>query len=192
MIYIDPKPNASGAYPNPKNQYFPNSISLDKEDEALFFQYSGFITIDEEGVVSPNTEKWEEWKASLPDTLEEEKDELIQKSKEDLAIYLETHPLQWIDGNYYSITQEKQNQLTSKIMAATMAQTLSQEYNLTWNSTGEVCQTWTLQDLSALAFAIDARVTKLVSYQQEKEVEIRNTQNKEELEAIIIDYDSVK
>lgn len=121
-----------------------------------------------------------------------EKQNKILKSKEDLAVYLSNHPLQWTDGNYYSITQEKQNQLTSKIMAATMAQTLSQEYNLTWNSTGEVCQTWTLQDLSALAFAIDARVTKLVSYQQEKEVEIKNAQDKKELEAIIIDYDSVE
>ena len=63
---------------------------------------------------------------------------------------------------------------------------------LTWNSTGEVCKEWTLQDLSALAFAIDARVTSLVTYQQTKEVEMRNAESMEELNAIVIDYDSMK
>ena len=120
------------------------------------------------------------------------KQQKIAQSKIDLAAYLETHPLQWSDGEYYSITSEKQAQLTSKIMAATMAQTMSQPYTLTWNSTGEVCKEWTLQDLSALAFAIDARVTSLVTYQQTQEVAMRNVQTLEELEAIVVDYDSVE
>lgn len=124
--------------------------------------------------------------------LQEAKDTAIAESKTDLADYLLAHPIQWTDGEYYSITAEKQAQLTSKIMAATMAQTLSQPYTLTWNSTGEVCKEWTLADLSALAFAIDARVTALVTYQQQKEVAIKNAKTLEELEAIVIDYDSVK
>lgn len=115
----------------------------------------------------------------------------IAQSKADLATYLETHPISWTDGEQYSITAEKQAQLTSKIMAATMAQTLSQPYTLTWNSTGQVCREWTLQDLSALAFAIDARVTALVSYQQTQEVAMRNAASREELDAIVVDYESV-
>lgn len=126
-----------------------------------------------------------------PVATEESKSSQIQQSKTDLADYLESHPLLWTDGEYYSITAEKQAQLTSKIMAATMAQTLSSDYHLTWNSTGEVCKEWTLQDLAALAFAIDARVTALVTYQQTKEVEIRNATTQEELDAIEVDYDSV-
>ena len=115
----------------------------------------------------------------------------IAQSKADLATYLETHPITWTDREQYSITAEKQAQLTSKIMAATMAQTLSQPYTLTWNSTGQVCLEWTLQDLSALAFAIDARVTALVSYQQTQEVAMRNAASREELDAIVVDYDTV-
>lgn len=118
-------------------------------------------------------------------------EERIAKSKSDLAAYLESHPLLWTDGEYYSITAEKQQQLTSKIMAATMAQTLSTEYNLTWNSTGQICKTWTLQDLSALAFAIDSRVTALVTYQQTQEVAMRAAQTQEELDAVEVNYDSV-
>ena len=124
--------------------------------------------------------------------LEPIKAQRIAQSKVDLASYLEAHPIQWTDGEYYSITAEKQQQLTSKIMAATMAQTLSQPYTLTWNSTGEVCREWTLQDLSALAFSIDARVTALVSYQQTQEVAMRDAVTLDELDAIVVDYDSVE
>lgn len=125
-------------------------------------------------------------------TLEQTKAQRIAQSKADLAAYLEAHPLHWTDGEYYAITAEKQAQLTSKIMSATMAQTLSQPYDLTWNSTGEVCKAWTLQDLSALAFAIDARVTALVTYQQTQEVAMRNAADLDALAAVVVDYDTVQ
>lgn len=202
-LYIDPTPNESGAYSTPRTAPFAGGIPLDDEQSALFLQYNGYVTITshEETIVddftrtvyevTPNTEAWEEWKAAQPDPLDALKASSIAKSKTDLAAYLAAHPLQWTDGEYYSITAEKQQQLTSKIMAATMAQTLSASYTLTWNSTGEVCREWTLQDLSALAFAIDARVTSLVSYQQTQEVAMRNAATEEELNAIVVDYDSV-
>lgn len=66
MIYLDPVPNPSGAYPNPKLQPFPGCIPLEGEGEALFFQYSGFVTLGEDGSVTPNTQAWEAWKAALP------------------------------------------------------------------------------------------------------------------------------
>lgn len=124
--------------------------------------------------------------------LEPIKAERLAQSKADLETYLAEHPLLWTDGEYYAITAEKRNQLTSKIMAATIAQTMSTDYTLTWNSTGEVCKEWALPDLYALAFAIDARVTALVTYQQTKEVEMRNAESIEELNAIVVDYDSVE
>lgn len=76
MIYIDPAPNASGAYPNPKNQPFPGCIPLDDEQAATFFQYNGFVTVtageDGEISVSSNTEAWESWKESQPPKTEPE------------------------------------------------------------------------------------------------------------------------
>ena len=77
-LYIDPHPNESGAYPNPKGQPFQGCIQLDEKQSALFLQYNGFVTITshEETVVDdftrtvyevePNLEAWEAWKASLP------------------------------------------------------------------------------------------------------------------------------
>lgn len=193
MIYIDPVPNDSGAYPNPKIQPFNDCIPLNDEQSKTFFQHNGFITVinTDPVEIEPNVEAWEAWKAEQPDPLDAIKEQRIAQSKTDLAAYLESNPLLWMDGQYYSITAEKQAQLTGKIMAATMAQTLSQPYTLTWNSTGEVCKEWTLVDLSALAFAIDSRVTALVSYQQTQEVAIRNATTREELDGIVVDYDTV-
>lgn len=120
-----------------------------------------------------------------------EKTRRIQQSKTDLAAYLESHPIQWEDGKFYSITAEKQQWLTSKLFSAAAAKAAGEEYPLTWNDTEEVCTAWTYENLWALARKIDARVTALVTYQQTKEVEIRNAQTQEELDAIEVDYDEV-
>ena len=206
MKYLNPTPNPSGAYPAPKSFAFPGAIPLTDDQAQMVVDYNGFVTISsrEEVIVddftntvyevTPNTEAWEAWKAKQPpkpDPLEEAKAARIAKSKTDLSDYLLAHPLQWTDGEYYAITAEKQQQLTSKLMAATMAQQTSTPYTLTWNSTGEVCREWTLQDLSALAFAIDQRVTALVTYQQTQEVAMRNAEDMEALDAVVVDYDSV-
>ena len=161
------------------------------------------------GLISPkwdsDTSAWIEaateeeiaaWEAEHPDpnvkTLEEEKVERIAQSKDDLDTYLKAHPITWTDGQRYSITREKQQQLTSKILSATLAAQTSTPYTLTWNATGEECAPWSLEDLAALAFAIDARVTSLVSYQQAQEVAIREASTMEDLKAIEVDYDTVQ
>lgn len=200
MKYLTITPNPSGAYPAPSSNPFPGSYPLTDEQVSFLVSHNGFVVVSEQPdpeipgstvTLTVNTEAWEKWKSEQPDPLDNMKATRIAQSKTDLAAYLATHPLQWTDGEYYSITAEKQQQLTSKIMAATMAQTLSTDYTLTWNSTGEVCKPWTLQELSTLAFAIDARVTSLVAYQQAQEVSMRNATTQEALDAIVVDYDSV-
>ena len=167
--------------------WWPNGL-----ERETFNRYEGFIkpTIKRNTVASyeANEEAYEAWKA---EQLAARKAERIADSKQQLADYLLTHPMQWTDGQYYAITAEKQQQLTSKIMSATLAAQTAQPYDLTWNATGEECQSWTLENLTALAFAIDKRVTSLVSYQQAREVEMRNASTLEALEAIPVDYDSV-
>lgn len=110
----------------------------------------------------------------------------IAQSKEDLAAYLETHPITWTDGEQYSITAEKQAQLTGTVVAA-QADGQPPE----WNSTGGVCREWDVAELTALAVAIKNRVKALVKYQQTQEVAMRNAASREELDAISVDYDSV-
>lgn len=130
----------------------------------------------------------------VPDTrtIMEIKVEKISNSKKELESYLQSHPIQWTDGKFYSITREKQQQLTSKLFAASAAKQASTEYELKWNSTGDECVEWTLEELFKLAFYIDSHVTALVSYQQALEKQINACQTAEEIESIVIDYDSVK
>lgn len=70
MIYIDQTPNPSGAYPAARNHPFPGCIILTDDQASVFKQYNGFVILSEgddgETIVTPNTEAWEEWKASLP------------------------------------------------------------------------------------------------------------------------------
>lgn len=70
MRYIRATPNPSGAYPAPQSNPFPGSIALTDEQAATLIQYNGFVSITQEGAtvtVTPNTEAWEAWKASLPE-----------------------------------------------------------------------------------------------------------------------------
>ena len=161
-------------------------------EKDTFEQYQGYVILEvARGTVvscTPNQPAFEAWQT---EQLATRKVERIAESKTQLSDYLLCHPMQWTDGQYYAITAEKQQQLTSKIMSATLAAQTSTPYSLTWNATGEECQAWTLENLTALAFAIDARVTSLVSYQQAQEVAMREASTLEALEAIPVDYDSV-
>ena len=197
MYIIPHSPSASGAFP-PLQHWGgltpPAGFDVwpDELEQDTFQQYNGFVILTVvRGTVSsyqPNTEAWESWQA---EQLAARKAERIAESKARLSDYLLCHPMQWTDGQRYAITAEKQQQLTSKIMSATLAAKTSIPYSLTWNATGEECQAWTLENLTALAFAIDARVTSLVSYQQAQEVAMREASTLEALEAIPVDYDSV-
>ena len=78
MPYMNPTPNPSGAYPAPQSNPAPGLIPLTEEQAATVLEYNGFVTITSEEevieddftrtvyTVTPNTEAWEEWKASLP------------------------------------------------------------------------------------------------------------------------------
>ena len=164
----------------------------DSLDRTTFDQYQGFVELEvARGTVvscTPNQPAFQAWQAAR---LAARKVERIAESNSLLDAYLLAHPLQWTDGNYYTITKTKQQQLTSKLLSATMAAQLGQPYDLTWNTTAETCIPWTLENLTALAFAIDARVTSLVSYQQAQETAMREATTLEALEAIPVDYDSV-
>lgn len=191
-MYLNPETKSN------QSTYAPGLIEMTDDEWQIYLSHNGFVTVTENAeaasgyTITADIEGWEAWKATQPDPAIEAKATKIAKSKADLETYLAEHPLQWTDGEYYSITAEKQRQLTSKLMAATMAQASSTGYTLTWNSTGEVCKEWTLEELSALAFAIDARVTALVTYQQTQEVAINAATTVDEVNAIVIDYDSVQ
>lgn len=115
----------------------------------------------------------------------------ITESKTALAEYLASHPLQWTDGKYYSVTSEKQALLTSNLSLYQLAVSNGHSFTLKWNTTGDECTVWKYDDLAALALAIGTYVQPFVSRQQELELAIKACTTTEELNAIEINYDPV-
>jgi hypothetical protein len=124
-------------------------------------------------------------------SLEPIKNNKISESKTALSAYLASHPLQWSDGKYYSVTSEKQALLTSNLALYQISASAGQPFKLTWNSTGDECVEWAYKELAALALAIGTYVKPFVSRQQELELAIKACTTMEELDAIEINYDPV-
>lgn len=57
---------------------------------------------------------------------------------------------------------------------------------------GGICTEWTVEALTSLAMVISAYVKPFVSYQQSKELEIKACTTADEVETVVINYDSVK
>lgn len=120
--------------------------------------------------------------------------EKIAQSKDVLAKYLSSHPLfsdaKYAEGRYYTVTEEKQRQLTSKMAMYNLYSQQSLEYPLLkWNDVGNVCEDWTVEELTKLAMEIDAYVTPLVERQQSYEKTIQKAKTIEEVENITLSFE---
>ena len=113
----------------------------------------------------------------------------IKQSKLLLKEWLEKSPMQYTDGKYYSVTEEKQSLLNGKLDSYERAQAAGIDYPLRWNSTGDECIEWTYEELVGLSLAIAAYVAPKVSIQQSIEVAINNCSTIEEINEIVINYD---
>lgn len=110
----------------------------------------------------------------------------IAESKVMLKEYLASHPLfskaKYDDGRYYTVTEEKQRQLTSKMTMYNIYKQKGLEYPLLkWNDVGNVCEEWSIEELTALSIEIDEYVTPLVSKQQSYEYSISNMETEKEV-----------
>lgn len=130
-----------------------------------------------------------EWtKTEIIFNLENLKNEKILQSKQQLAEFLENNPLLY-NNEYYSVTQEKQALLTSAIAAYQLKVQAGIPAELKWNTTGDICREFTLEEITGLVVEITEYVQPRVEKQQALEVQIRNAETLEELDNIIIDYE---
>ena len=97
--------------------------------------------------------------------------------------------MQFTDGKYYSVTEEKQALLNGNLASYERAKNAGIEYPLKWNSTGDECVEWSYEDLLSLSLAIAAYVAPKVSIQQAIEVAVNAATTKGEIDAIEINYD---
>lgn len=123
------------------------------------------------------------------------KEKKIQESKEQLATWLANNPMlseiHNPNGEYYTVTQEKQAQLTQLLTLYSIAKQAQTEMQLTWNSTAGICEEWTYEQLSTLSFQIAGYVLPRVKKQQQFEVAINQCAIAEEVNKIEIEYDTI-
>ena len=114
--------------------------------------------------------------------------EKILQTKEDLATYLFNNPIfstcHYPDGSYYAVTSEKQAQLTQLLTAYMLDAQMGIVTELHWNSTGNMCEVYTFEELTQLRREMFNFVLPLVSLQQYIEIMIKNATTTTEINAI--------
>lgn len=168
-----------------------NEIEITEEQYNQINEFPLQLTLNENGkvcawektVIKPNP-------IELEEQLEQSKIEKIIQSKQQLAEFLENNPLLY-NNEYYSVTQEKQSLLTSAIAAYQLKVQAGIPAMLKWNTTGDICREFSLEEITGLVVAITEYVQPRVERQQTYEVQINNATTIEELDSIEIDYEVV-
>lgn len=165
-----------------------------------------FCKIENGVIYTPNTEvlyknglateeQYQAWKQANKIDICALKEKKIQESKEQLATWLANNPMESEihnpEGEYYTVTQEKQAQLTQLLTLYSMAKQSGTEMQLTWNASGGICEEWTYEQLSTLSFQIASYVLPRVKKQQQLEVQINECTTAEEVNEIEIEYDTI-
>lgn len=120
----------------------------------------------------------------------------IQNSKYDLEKWLKTNTLFSTchnkDGEYYTITQEKQNRLIQTLNLAQLSIQSNLPFVILWNSTTGISEEWTIEELSTLAFEINQYVRPRIVEQQRYEHNVLYAQTLEEIKSYSYNYDTVE
>ena len=160
--------------------YIPGGIDVE-EIPAEVMSCPGKWTY-KDGRFEPNT-------GYVDNELQLAKEAKITESKEKLAEWLSRNPMLYTDGNYYSVTEEKQALLNSNLASYERAKAAGIDYPLKWNSTGAECTEWEYSELLALSLSIAAYVAPKVAMQQAIELEIKAAETLEQLDKVVISYE---
>ena len=113
-----------------------------------------------------------------------------EENKVAFASYLNSHPLTWVDGKQYGITQEDQSEIALNINQYQVALAAGVENpTLEWHAKQEECYPWSLEQLSALSLAIAEVVYPKYHQMQEYKTAIFATTSIAELNAIELNYE---
>lgn len=157
------------------------------EDELLYFKTEETEHFD---IIVENSKIVDIIPKETPVDLVLLKQKKTTQSKLQLAQFLEENSVKY-NGELYSVTQEKQSLLTSAIAAYQLKIQAGIPAVLKWNTTGDICREFTMEEITGLVVAITNYVQPRVEQQQAYEVQIINATTIEELDSIVIDYEVV-
>lgn len=134
----------------------------------------------------------DEIQADRHDPLPQAKANRQAENKESLASWLASHPLEWVDGNTYGVTEEDQSEMALNLQQYQLQVAAGREVELEWHTQKKMCHTFTQEQYTALSLAIIDYVYPYLRYQEAVKEAIYGAQSVEEVAAVVIDYASVE
>ena len=139
----------------------------------------------------PNLYKYENGEFSYVNTLDEAKLLKQEENKRLFAEYLATHPLTWVDGKQYGITQEDQSEISLNLNQYQIAVTANVTAPiLEWHAQHEECTPWEAETLIALSMAITEAVYPIYHKMQQYKTDIFGATTREDLDNINLVYET--
>ena len=124
-------------------------------------------------------------------TLEEAQYLKQEQNKVMFAEYLESHPLTWVDGKEYGVTEADQAEISLNINQYQIAVQAGVEApTLEWHARHEECEPWTMENLAALSLAISQVVYPKYHQMQQYKTAIYSCSSIEELDEVEINYEA--
>lgn len=124
-------------------------------------------------------------------TLEETQMMKQEKNKLAFAAYLASHPLTWVDGKEYGVTEQDQAEISLNLNQYQVAiQAGVENPTLEWHAKKEECQPWALEQLAALSLAISNAVYPKYHLMQKYKTAIYAATTIDEVDAIELNYDN--
>lgn len=114
-----------------------------------------------------------------------------EENKAALAAWLAAHPLTWVDGNVYGVTEEDQNEMSLNLQQYQVQVAAGRSVNLEWHTQKKQCHAFTQEQYTALLLAIIDYVYPYRRYQEKVKAAIYDAQTAEAVEAVAIDYAGV-
>lgn len=140
--------------------------------------------------VTPNYSIYNQEDGTFTSDLNQAKYDKQEENKKLFAEYLATHPLTWVDGKEYGITQEDQSEISLNLNQYQVAlATKVENPTLEWHARHEECVPWSLEQLSALSLAISNAVYPKYHLMQEYKTQIFEADSIDKLKAIELKYE---
>ena len=195
MQYLDIKCYALQSTPAPGLLEFPDEFLSEFFKEGK--RAAGFVVIEDDGkrvtACRWDEEAYQAWveEHPAPDLLAPAQAARQEENKAALAAWLAAHPLTWTDGKQYGVEEQDQNEMALNLMQYQAAVLAGQDAPLEWHAQKEACRTFEQEEYLGLSMAISAYVYPYRRYQEQVKQAIYSAKTVEEVQAVVIDYESV-
>lgn len=171
-----------------QSNWVPGLIELTSEQEQIYLQHNGFVLVTENEesengyLITPDTERWETWKAKQPDPVETVREAKIEELSTacDNAINAGTQ-VQLSDGSIEPFTYglADQNNISEMFNAVLLGAT---EYP--YHANDDDCRMYSAQDIVAIYATLSAFKTGQTTYHNQLKRYTKTLTAQEEIEAV--------